>query len=115
MRRKRPDEVGGADEANEEDAGAQSCLAGLYLGQPEPRVERGQDEDERERIHRGDEESDDAEREQRSAVPASRSSGRICRRGNRRARATIHPAPASRTRATSALPGQETELSEGGR
>src|SRR5204862_1339485 len=67
---KRPDEITRPQKAGQEDACAQSRVTGLHLREPEPRMQRGQDEDERERVRRRQQKPDDAEREQRAAVPS---------------------------------------------
>src|SRR5215475_7495393 len=92
MRGERPDEIGEARKADQEDARAHSRMAGLHLWEPEPRVERGEDEDEREGIDRRDQEPDDAERQQCGAVPrqpllrSDRSSGQKATAGHGPAR-----------------------------
>ena len=58
-------------------------------------MQRREQEDQRERVCRDDEQRDDAEREQRAAVPASSSDGETGRRGSSRSRVTSQPMPLS--------------------
>ena len=64
----RPHEVERPGEPGREDACANRRVSRLHLWQPEPDVERREDEDERERIGCCDEKADDAKREQGAAL-----------------------------------------------
>src|SRR4029077_16326580 len=68
MGRERPDEKGRAQESGGEDARRPRGLPVLPLRQPQHGMQGREDEDERVRVRRPDEETDDAEGEQRAAV-----------------------------------------------
>src|SRR5262249_6058027 len=60
--------VGTSEKAGQEDTRAHGRMAGLHLREPEPGVQRREHEDERVRVHRRNQESDNAECEQCATV-----------------------------------------------